>query len=80
MKRLGPVQTDSQHHASLQHDGIGRPDQWRYSAVLMDQSSQDNTLEGVTPPPVTPRDAVSPQSSKDKPTERSPEAPDDRGR
>ncbi len=31
---------------------------------LMDQSSQDNVLEGVRPPSVTPEDAVSSQSSR----------------
>jgi hypothetical protein len=44
--------------------------------VLMDQSSKDNTLAGFRPPPVTPRDAVSHQSSQDKHTKRSPGVPD----
>jgi hypothetical protein len=48
--------------------------------VLMDQSSQDNTLAGVGPPPVTPGDAVSYQSSKDKHPKRSPGVPDDERR
>lgn len=48
--------------------------------MLMDQSFKDNTLAGVGPPPVTPGDAVSPQSSKDKRAKRSPGAPDDKGR
>ena len=48
--------------------------------MLMDQSSQDNTLVGFGPPPVTPGDAVSFQSSKDKHTKRSPGAPDDERR
>jgi hypothetical protein len=48
--------------------------------VLMDQSSQDNTLAGLWPPPVTPEDAVSSQSSKDKRTKRSPGMPDDERR
>ena len=48
--------------------------------MLMDQSSRDNTLAGFGPPPVTPGDAVSPQSSKDKRRKRSPGAPDDKGR
>ncbi|TYC20018.1 transposase, partial [Micromonospora sp. MP36] len=47
--------------------------------VLMDQSSRDNTLVGVGPPPVTPGDAVSPKSSRDKPLERSPEVPGEKG-
>jgi transposase InsO family protein len=47
--------------------------------VLMDQSSWDNTLVGVWPPPVTPGDAVSPKSSRDKPLERSPGVPDEEG-
>jgi hypothetical protein len=42
--------------------------------VLMDQSSRDNILEGVRPPPGTPEDAVSRQSSRDKRVERSSEA------
>ena len=45
--------------------------------MLMDQSSRDNILEGVRPPPVTPEDAVSRQSSQDKRDKRSSEAPDD---
>jgi hypothetical protein len=45
--------------------------------VLMDQSSQDNTLAGVRPPPVTPGDAVSYQSPQDKRGKRSPGVPDD---
>jgi len=45
--------------------------------VLMDQSSQDNTLAGFGPPPVTPGDAVSSQSSQDKRPKRFPGAPDD---
>jgi hypothetical protein len=36
---------------------------------LMDQSSQDNVLEGVRPPPVTPEGAVSSQSSVGQATE-----------
>jgi hypothetical protein len=45
--------------------------------VLMDQSSRDDTLAGFRPPPVTPGNAVSSQSSKDKHRKRSPGAPDD---
>jgi hypothetical protein len=45
----------------------------------MDQSSQDNTLVGVRPPPVTPGDAVSPKSSRDKPLKRSPGVPAEEG-
>ncbi len=37
----------------------------------MDQSSPDDTLAGVRPPPVSPRDAVSRQSSRDKHRKRS---------
>ena len=48
--------------------------------MLMDQSSRDNTLAGVRPPPVTAGDAVSSQSSQDKRTKRSPGVPDDKGR
>ena len=48
--------------------------------MLMDQSSQDNTLAGFGPPPVTPGDAVSCQSSKDKRGKRSPGVPDDERR
>ena len=48
--------------------------------MLMDQSSTDNTLDGFRPPPVTPGDAVSFQSSKDKRQKRSPGVPDDERR
>ncbi len=48
--------------------------------MLMDQSSRDDTLVGVRPPPVTPGDAVSFQSSQDKRPKRSPEMPDDERR
>jgi hypothetical protein len=48
--------------------------------VLMDQSFKDNTLAGIWPPPVTPGDAVSHQSSQDKHLKRSPGVPDDKGR
>jgi hypothetical protein len=48
--------------------------------VLMDQSFKDNTLVGFRPPPVTPRDAVSSQSSQDKHCKRSPGAPDEERR
>ncbi len=48
--------------------------------MLMDQSFKDNTLDGVGPPPVTPGDAVSYQSSQDKQPKRSPGAPDDERR
>jgi hypothetical protein len=41
----------------------------------MDQSSQDDILVGVRPPPVTPEDAVSLKSSQDKRAKRSSEAP-----
>ena len=45
--------------------------------MLMDQSSKDNTLAGFGPPPVTPGDAVSRQSSKDKRRKRSLGVPDE---
>ena len=48
--------------------------------MLMDQSFKDNTLAGFGPPPVTPGDAVSSQSSKDKHRKRSPGAPDEERR
>jgi hypothetical protein len=48
--------------------------------VLMDQSFKDDTLVGIWPPPVTPGDAVSPQSSQGKHLKRSPGVPDDRRR
>jgi hypothetical protein len=48
--------------------------------VLMDQSSRDDTLAGFGPPPVTPGDAVSRQSSKDKRRKRSPGVPDEERR
>jgi hypothetical protein len=48
--------------------------------VLMDQSFKDNTLAGFGPPPVTPGDAVSYQSSQDKHDKRSPGAPDEERR
>jgi hypothetical protein len=48
--------------------------------VLIDQSSQDNTLAGFGPPPVTPGDAVSHQSSRDKHRKRSPGVPDEERR
>jgi hypothetical protein len=48
--------------------------------VLMDQSFKDDTLEGFGPPPVTPGDAVSFQSSKDERGKRSPGVPDDERR
>jgi hypothetical protein len=48
--------------------------------VLMDQSFKDNTLEGFGPPPVTPGDAVSFQSSQDKQQKRSPGVPDEERR
>jgi hypothetical protein len=48
--------------------------------VLMNQSFKDNTLAGFGPPPVTPGDAVSFQSSQDKRAKRSPGAPDDERR
>ncbi len=52
----------------------------RRGAVLMDQSSRDNTLVGVRPPPVTFGDAVSFQSSQDKRAKRSQGVPDEEGR
>jgi hypothetical protein len=46
----------------------------------MDQSSQDNTLDGVRPPKPSSRDAVSCQSSKDKRAKRSREETSDERR
>jgi hypothetical protein len=63
--------------SSLRLDDPGR---WRHGAVLMDQSSRDDILEGVRPPPVAPEDAVSRQSSQDKRQKRSSEVPDDQRR
>ena len=49
--------------------------------MLMDQSSRDDTVVGVTPPRPPAGDAVSHQSSKDKRTKRSPaEASDMEGK
>jgi hypothetical protein len=48
--------------------------------VLMDQSFKDNTLDGFRPPPVTPGDAVSRQSSQDEQQKRSLGAPDEERR
>src|SRR4029453_12642716 len=56
--------------ASLDDQG-----RWRHSAVVMDQSSYDDTREGVRPPPVTSEDAVSSRSSRDKRPKRSSEVP-----
>jgi len=39
--------------------------------VLMNQSSRDDTVDGVRPPRPPARDAVSPQSSRDKRSKRS---------
>jgi hypothetical protein len=44
---------------------------------MMDRSARDDTLAGFGPPPVTPGDAVSYQSSKDKRRKRSPGVPDE---
>jgi CRP-like cAMP-binding protein/Zn-dependent protease len=51
---------------------------WRRGAVLMDQSSQDDTLVGVGPPGRAPGGAVSRQSSRDKHRTLSPRARHDR--
>jgi hypothetical protein len=66
VERLGPVDPHSQHAASLARARSG----WRRGAVLMDQSSQDDTLVGVGPPGPSPWDAVSRQSSQDKRAKR----------
>jgi hypothetical protein len=63
---LGPVDPNAKHHASF-----GRRPGRRLGAVLMDQSSRDDTLVGVGPAGPAPWDAVSPQSSQDKPRKRS---------
>jgi hypothetical protein len=64
---LGPVDPNPKHPASLRRGQAP----WRRGAVLMDQSSQDDTLVGVGPPGPAPWDAVSPQSSRDKRRKRS---------
>jgi hypothetical protein len=53
--------------------------QGRRGAVLMDQSSQDDTLVGVGPPGPSPWDAVSRQSSRDKLRKRSQEEAHEQG-
>jgi len=64
---LGPVDANGKHHASFGRSRSGR----RRGAVLMDQSSRDDTLVGVGPPGPAPWDAVSRQSSRDKRRKRS---------
>jgi len=64
---LGPIDPNSKHPASFARVRPGR----RRGAVLMDQSSPDDTLVGVGPPGPSPWDAVSRQSSKDKLRKRS---------
>src|SRR6266536_61197 len=54
-----------------QHASFGRRHGCRHGAVLMDQSSGDDTLVGVGPAGPTPWDAVSRQSSRDKQAKRS---------
>jgi hypothetical protein len=63
---LGPVDPNGKHQASFP-----RPTGRRHGAVLMDQSSRDDTLMGVGPPGPAPWDAVSRQSSRDKPRKHS---------
>jgi hypothetical protein len=72
---LGPIDPNSQHHASFVRLRSGR----RRGAVLMDQSSRDDTLVGVGPPGAGPWDAVSHQSSGDKQRKRSQGRPHDSG-
>jgi hypothetical protein len=67
VERLGPVDPHTQHAASFARRRSG----WRRGAVLMDQSSQDDTLVGVGLPGPSPWDAVSRQSSRDKLRKRS---------
>jgi hypothetical protein len=67
VERLGPVDPHTQHAASSARRRSG----WRRGAVLMDQSSPDDTLVGVGPPGPSPWDAVSRQSSRDKLRKRS---------
>ena len=67
VERLGPVDPNGQHRASF---GLVRYRR-RRGAVLMDQSSRDDTLGGVGPPGPAPWDAVSHQSSRDKRRKRS---------
>ena len=75
VERLGPVDPNSQHHASFARRRSAR----RHGAVLMDQSSPDDTLVGVGPPGPAPWDAVSHQSSRDKQRKRSQGATHDSG-
>jgi hypothetical protein len=72
---LGPIDPNGQHLASFQ---LVEPS-GRRGAVLMDQSSRDDTLVVVGPPGPAPWDAVSPQSSRDKHAKRSQGATHDQG-
>jgi hypothetical protein len=92
--RYGTARSPPGPAARAQHRGTTRPSppphrarrpiqvhghrRRRRYALLMDQSSKDNTPVGFGPPPVTPGDAVSFQSSQqDKHTKRPPGAPDE---
>jgi hypothetical protein len=75
VKLLGPVDANGQHLASLP---LVEPSE-RRGAVLMDQSSRDDTLVSVGPPGPAPWDAVSSQSSRDKPGKHSQGATHDTG-
>src|SRR6266516_4481245 len=61
---LGPVDPNGKHPGPASF--ARRAGSWRRGAVLMDQSSKDDTLVGVGPPGPAPWDAVSFQSSSDK--------------
>ena len=67
MKLLGPIDANAEHQASFHARTRSR----RRGAVLMDQSSRDDTLLGVRPPPPALRDAVFYQSSRDEHHKRS---------
>jgi hypothetical protein len=68
MKCFRPVNTNSQHLAipSLPDCFPFTADRGRHCAVLMNQSSRDDTLLGLRPSPEPGRGAVSTKSSRDK--------------
>jgi hypothetical protein len=68
MEVLGPVDSYRRIGTSCSRRRGGG----RRGAVLMDQSSRDDTLVGFGPPEPTPGDAVSRQSSRDKLGKHSP--------
>jgi hypothetical protein len=68
MKLLRPVDTDPQHLPSLHRRTVSTftANRGRHCAVLMNQSSRDDTLLGIRPSPGPGRGAVSTKSSQDK--------------